>query len=152
MRKDIGANTMNSKIKLISALLVVFMLFGISSCGKKYSDDVIAIAGYLQYFDQPENVVIYKLEKSEFADETIYYVSRGKYDEYDSADEIELLIVYDPSSKTTETAFFLDMEYGMHSDIKALWDSREIIATSSYEFSDEEIKSIIAEVAEYCQK
>lgn len=143
---------MNAKIKIISVLLIICTLLSFSSCGKKYSDDVIAIAGYLQYFDKPENVVINKAERYVFENETIYYISRGKYDEYDSADEIELLIVYDPSSKTSETAFFLDMEYGMHEDIKALWDSREIKATSSHVFTDEEIKSLIADAAEYCKE
>lgn len=143
---------MNAKIKVISVILLVYTLLSFSSCGEKYSDDVIAIAGYLQYFDKPENVVINKAEKCEFENVTIYYVSRSKYDEYDSADEIELLIVYDPSLQTTETAFFLDMEYGMHEDIKALWDSKEIKAISSHVFTDEEIKRIIAEVAEYCNK
>lgn len=141
---------MNARIKVISVVLVVFTLLSFSSCGRKYSDDAIAIAGYLQNFDEPENVVINKAERYVFENETIYYLSRGKYDEYDSAEEIELLIVYEPSSQTTQTAFFLDMEYGMYEKIKAMWDSRETQAISSYVFTDEEIKSIIAEASEYC--
>ena len=44
----------------------------------------------------------------------------------------------------------LDMEYGMHQDIKELWDSRETKATSSYIYSAEEIKTLVADVADYC--
>ena len=142
---------MSKGIRIISVLLIAVTLFGFSSCGKKYSDDAIAIAGYLQYFDKPENVIVNKIEKCVFADETIYYVSRSKYQELE-ADEIELLIVYYPSSRTTKTAFFLDMEYGMHADIKALWDSRDTKATSTHVFSADEIKSVTAEASEYCSK
>ena len=66
------------------------------------------------------------------------------------AEEIELLIVYDHESDEVKNCFFLDMEYGMHPDIKALWDSRETKAKSSYTYSEEEIKQLIVEVADYC--
>ncbi len=142
---------MSGKIRVISILLVAVTLFGFSSCVRKSSVDAIAIAEYLQCFDKPETVIVNKIEKSVFADEIIYYISRSKHYE-DEADEIELLIVYYPSSNTVKTAFFLDMEYGMHADIKALWDSREIKANSTHVFSADEIKSVTAEAAEYCSK
>lgn len=142
---------MRSKIKILSALLALLTLFCFSSCDGTYSDDAIAIAGYLQYFDKPEDVVVNKIEKSVFENETIYYISRSKYDTYE-ADEIELLIVYDPQSKTTKTAFFLDMEHGLHADIKAAWDTRAANAISTQVFSQDEIKNVTAQAAEYCQR
>ena len=140
---------MNAKV--ISFVLTIIMLTGFASCGKTYSDDTIAIAGYLNFFDRPEDVTVNRIEKWEFENEIIFYLSRDKYDEHD-ADEVELLLVYYPSSKETKTAFFLDMEYGMNPDIKALWDSRETKAISSHVFSDDEVASVITEVIEYCSK
>ena len=151
MRKDIGANNMNTKVKIVSLLLAILALFGFSSCSKSYSDDVVAIAGYLQYFDRPEDVAVNKIEKCEFENEIIYYISWTEYQEL-KEEEIELLVVFYPETQTTKTAFFLDMEYGMHPDIKALWDSRATKAISSYTYSAEETKQLIVEVKEYCSK
>ena len=124
-------------------------MFGFSACRLIYSDDVVTIAEYLKYFDKPEDVVINKLERVEFENKTIYYMSRSEYQELDE-DETELLIVYDHESDKVKNAFMLDMESGMHSDIKSLWDSRETKAISSYTYSAEEIKTLVSDVADYC--
>ena len=76
-------------------------------------------------------------------------MSRSEYQELEE-DEIELLIVYDHKSDTVKNSFMLDMEYGMNPDIKALWDSRETKAVSSYTYSAEEIKTLVSDVADYC--
>ena len=140
---------MSKKVKFVSLLLVVFSLFSFSACRLIYSDDVVTIAEYLKYFDNPEDVVINKLERVEFENKTIYYMSRSEYQELE-AEEIELLIVYDHESDKVKNAFMLDMESGMHSDIKSLWDSRETKAISSYTYSAEEIKTLVSDVADYC--
>ena len=46
--------------------------------------------------------------------------------------------------------FMLDMDYGMHQEIKELWDSRATKATSSYTYSAEKIKTLVSDVADYC--
>lgn len=140
---------MIKRIKILSLVLVVISLFNFSACRLIYSDDVVSIAEYLKHFDKPEDVVINKLERVEFENKTIYYMSRGKYQELDE-DEIELLIVYDHESDEVKNCFMLDMESGMHSDIKTLWDSRATKATSSYTYSAEEIKTLVSDVADYC--
>ena len=135
--------------KSVAVALAVILIFSFSACRLIYSDDVVSIAEYLKHFDKPEDVVINKLERVEFENKTIYYMSRGKYQELDK-DEIELLIVYDHETDEVKNYFMLDMESGMHSDIKTLWDSRETKAKSSYTYSEEEIKQLIVEVADYC--
>ena len=140
---------MSKMVKVVSLLLVVFSLFSFSACRLIYSDDVVTLAEYLKYFDKPEDIVINKLERVEFENTTIYYVSRSEYQELEE-DEIELLIVYDHKSDTVKNSFMLDMEYGMNPDIKALWDSRETKAVSSYTYSAEEIKTLVSDVADYC--
>ena len=140
---------MSKKVKFVSLLLVVISLFTISGCRLIYSDDVVSIAEYLKHFDRPEDVVINKLERVEFENTTIYYMSWSEYQELEE-DEIELLIVYDHKSDTVKNSFMLDMEYGMNPDIKALWDSRETKAVSSYTYSAEEIKTLVSDVADYC--
>ena len=140
---------MSKKVKFVSLLLVVILFFSFSACRLIYSDDVVTLAEYLKYFDNPEDVVINKLERIEFENKTIYYMSRSEYQELE-AEEIELLIVYDHESDKVKNAFMLDMESGMHSDIKSLWDSRETKAISSYTYSAEEIKTLVSDVADYC--
>ena len=140
---------MSKMFKVVSLLLVVFSLFSFSACRLIYSDDVVTLAEYLKYFDKPEDVVINKLERVEFKNKTIYYMSRSEYQELDE-DETELLIVYDHESDKVKNCFMLDMEYGMYSDIKSLWDSRETKAISSYTYSAEEIKTLVSDVADYC--
>ena len=138
---------MSKMVKVVSLLLVVFSLFSFSACRLIYSDDVVTLAEYLKYFDKPEDVVINKLERVEFEKTTIYYMSWSEYQESDE-DEVELLIVYE--SYKVKNCFMLDMEYGAHPDIKALWDSRETKAISSYTYSAEEIEKLVSEVADYC--
>lgn len=140
---------MSKKVKFVSLLLVVILFFSFSACRLIYSDDVVTLAEYLKYFDNPEDVVINKLERVEFENKTIYYMSRSEYQELE-AEEIELLIVYDHESDKVKNAFMLDMESGMYSDIKSLWDSRETKAISSYTYSAEEIKTLVSDVADYC--
>ena len=140
---------MSKKVKFGSLLLVVILLFSFSACRLIYSDDVVTLAEYLKYFDNPEDVVINKLERVEFEKTTIYYMSWSEYQESDE-DEVELLIVYNHESYKVKNCFMLDMEYGEHPDIKALWDSRETKAISSYTYSAEEIKTLVSDVADYC--
>ena len=140
---------MSKKVKFVSLLLVVISLFTISGCRLIYSDDVVSIAEYLKHFDKPEDVVINKLERVEFENKTIYYMSWSEYQESDE-DETELLIVYDHETDEVKNYFMLDMEYGMYQDMKALWDARETKAISSYTYSEEEIKKLVSEIADYC--
>ena len=140
---------MIKKIKILSLVLVVISLFNFSACRLIYSDDVVSIAEYLKHFDRPEDVVINKLERVEFENTTIYYMSWSEYQESDE-DETELLIVYDHETDEVKNYFMLDMEYGMYQEIKELWDSRETKATSSYTYSAEEIKTLVSDVADYC--
>ena len=139
---------MNKKVKVVSLLLVVFSLFSFSACRLIYSDDVVTLAEYLKYFDKPEDIVINKLERVEFENTTVYYMLWSEY-QLESG-EVELLIVYDHESYKVKNCFMLDMEYGAHPDIKALWESRETKAVSSYTYSAEEIKTLVSEVADYC--
>ena len=140
---------MIKKIKILSLVLVVISLFNFSACRLIYSDDVVSIAEYLKHFDRPEDVVINKLERVEFENKTIYYMSWSEYQESDE-DETELLIVYDHETDEVKNYFMLDMEYGMYQDMKALWDARETKAISSYTYSEEEIKKLVSEIADYC--
>ena len=140
---------MIKKIKILSLVLVVISLFNFSACRLIYSDDVVSIAEYLKHFDRPEDVVINKLERVEFENTTIYYMSWSEYQESDE-DEVELLIVYNHESYKVKNCFMLDMEYGKDPDIKELWDSRETKAISSYTYSAEEIEKLVSEIADYC--
>lgn len=130
--------------------VICFCLFGQTS----YSDDVIALAEYLQYFEKPEAIVFTKLEKFVFEEQTIYHLDISDCDDCDKYDkdedfETELLIVIDHKTKVTSTAFFADMECGLKQDIKNLWDSRNINAKSFHVFSDSEIQSLVSSVSEY---
>ena len=139
---------MSKMVKVVSLLLVVFSLFSFSACRLIYSDDVVTLAEYLKYFDKPEDIVINKLERVEFENTTVYYMLWSEYQL--ESDEVELLIVYDHESYKVKNCFMLDMEYGAHPDIKALWESRATKANSSYTYSAEEIKTLVSEVADYC--
>lgn len=135
--------------KSVAVALAVILIFSFSACRLIYSDDVVSIAEYLKHFDRPEDVVINKLERVEFKNKTIYYMSWSEYQESDE-DETELLIVYDHETDEVKNYFMLDMEYGMYHDMKALWDSRETKAISSYTYSAEEIEKLVSEIADYC--
>ena len=132
------------------ALLLIVLIISFASCGDKTSADGKAVAEYLQWFEYPENLPIYSIEKAEFKDEVFYYISRGPYDSLDP-ETVDLIVVYYPSQKTYKTRFWLDMEYGLNTEVKEQWEKRESTAKSIHVFTKEEIEAVRNEAIEYCK-
>ena len=141
---------MKNKIRFLSFILLSFLLVAFPSCGDKYSADAKALANYMQFFDQPENLPILSMEKAEFSNEVYYYISRGPYDSTDP-DAIDLIIVYNKETKTYKRCFLLDIQFGLNADVGKQWESRSTSAISTHVFTDEEIESVTAEAIDYCK-
>ena len=132
----------------IAAIALIILFISIFTSSYKKDIDVRAVADYIQWFDQPENVVIYSIEKAVFKNTVFYYISRGAYN-FSDPYKVDLIVVYYPESNTFQTFFLQDMEYGLHTDIKEQWESREKSARSVHVFTEEEIEAVRKHSIEY---
>lgn len=120
------------------------------SCVKNVDNDVLAVAGYLKYFDDPEEVVFTKIDKYVFEDCILYNVAW--LDDFEGYEQtIDLILEFSPATAQTRLCFWEDMKYSSKADVKKLWDEREEKALSSISYNENQILEISKKAAEYCK-
>lgn len=120
------------------------------SCAQKMDDDAMAVAGYLKYFDNPEEVVFTKIDKYVFEDRILYNVAWIDNSETEN-ELIDLLLDYNPSTTMVSLCFWGDMKYSSKADVKKLWDEREEKALSNVSYNEQQISDITKRAAEYAR-
>ena len=120
------------------------------SCSQEIDNDAIAVASYLKYFDDPEEVVFSKIDKYVFEDRILYNVAWIDNSETEN-ELIDLLIDYQPSTIQATLCFWRDMKYSSKAEVKKLWDEREEKALSHVSYNEQQISDITKRAAEYCR-
>lgn len=113
-------------------------------------DDTMAVAGYLKYFDNPEEVVFTKIDKYVFEDRILYNVAWIDNSETEN-ELIDLLLDYNPATTLVTLCFWGDMKYSSKADVKKLWDEREEKALSHVSYNKQQISDITKKAAEYAR-
>ncbi len=140
-------------IKLKSIIIVILILLAIicfalvHSCARK-ADEVIALSGYLKYFDDPEEVVLTKIDKFVFEDRILYNIA-WLDDSEGETQTIDLILDYNTVTTDVTLCFWGDMEFGINAEVKELWNERNEKAISSVSFSQSEIQEISKEAIRY---
>ena len=141
---------MNKSIKKLILLFFVFSLMLSCSCAQKMDDDAMAVAGYLKYFDNPEEVVFTKIDKYVFEDRTLYNVAWIDNSETEN-EVIDLLLDYNQTTTEVRLCFWRDMKYSSKAAVKKLWDEREEKALSHVSYNEQQISDITKRAAEYAR-
>ena len=113
-------------------------------------DDTMAVAGYLKYFDNPEDVVFTKIDKYVFEDRILYNVAWIDNSETEN-ELIDLLLDYNPATTLVTLCFWRDMKYSSKAEVKKLWDEREEKALSHVSYNKQQISDITKKAAEYAR-
>ena len=128
----------------------MLMICSAVACGDGgFSDDSIALARYLRFFDEPLDVEITKYDKYVFEDDQIIYNITWIDNTEGENEEIDLLLHFNSKSKKTTLCFWGDIEIGMHKEVKALWDAREEKAISKTSFNEKQIDEIHRDAVSY---
>ncbi len=146
MEKVIG-NKKKRNIIIIVSCVIVFAMAGLAffSQPNEYKDEIRAVKSFMRYLDEPDGLIINRMERYVRSEQEIYYYYEW-HCPVENVDEIvRVLLIYRPYMQEAEMRHFNDLEAGLFKNVMANWE--QIKDFPDRVFTEEEMIYIKEEAA-----